>query len=103
MIISHITLLPLDNPHTVPVDFDIAISPTPVRLNVLELDVVSIITNVSIDFNIVVNVLYFLYFFLDLLFFSLKYVNISLSLLIWLLKLLTSLNFFSLLSSIIVV
>ena len=95
MIISNITLLPIDNQHAVAVDVSIAIKPIPVRLKVIEFDVVAIITNVSNDFSNVVVVLYFLYFFLDLLFLSLKYVIISLMLLIWLLKLLTSFNFFS--------
>ena len=94
MINSYITLLPIDNPHAVAVDIGIAIKPIPVRLKVIELDVVAIITNVSNDFSSVVIVLYFLYFFFHLLFFSLKYVIISLILLIELLKLLTSFNFF---------
>ena len=72
MIISYITLLPLHNPHAVAVDIGIAIKPIPVRLNVIEPDVVAIRTNVSNDFNIVIIVLYFLYFFLSLLFLSLK-------------------------------
>ena len=55
MIISYITLLPIDIPHAVAVDIGIAINPIPVRLNVIELDVVAI-TNASNDFNIVVNV-----------------------------------------------
>ena len=93
MVVSYITLLPIDKPHAAAVDIGIAIKPTPVRLKVIKLDVVAIITNVSNDFSIVVNVLYFLYFFLDLLFLSLEYAIISLMLLIWLLKLLTS--FFS--------
>ena len=99
MITSCITLLPVDNTHAVAVDNGIGIKPFPVRLRVIEFHVVAIITNVSIDFNIVINVLYFLYFFLDLLFLSLKYVIFSLMLLIWLLKLLTSFNFFSSLCS----
>ena len=95
MMTSYITLLPFDNPHAVAVDIGIAINPLPVRLKVIELDVVAIITNVSNDFNIVVSVLCFFYFLLDLLFLSLKYAIISLMLLKWLLKLLTSLIFFS--------
>ena len=95
MITSFITLIPIDKPHAVAVDNGIAIKPIPVRLKVIELDVVAIITNVSNDFSIVVNALYFFYFFLDLLFLSLKYVIISLMFLIWLLKLLTSVVFFS--------
>ena len=62
MIFSCITLLPIDNRHAVAVD--IAIKPIPLRLNVIELDVVAIITNVSNDFSIVVSVLFFLISFL---------------------------------------
>ena len=56
--VSYITLLPIDNPHAAAVDTGMAINPIPVRDNVIELDVVPIITNVSIDFSIVVSVLY---------------------------------------------
>ena len=56
MFISYTTLLLIHNPHAV------ADKPIPVRLNVIKLDVVAIITIVSVDFNIVVNVLYFLFF-----------------------------------------
>ena len=56
LITSFITLLPIDNPHAVAVDISIANDPIPVRLNVKELDVVVIRTNVSNGFNIVVNV-----------------------------------------------
>ena len=55
MIISYITLLQIDNPHAVAVDFGIAMNRIPVWLNVIEIDVVAMITNVSNDFNIVVN------------------------------------------------
>ena len=72
MIISYNTPLPFNNLHVVAVDIGITIKPIPVRDNVLELDVVAIIRNVSNDFSIVVIVLYFLYFFFDLLFLSLK-------------------------------
>ena len=41
------------------IDVGIKINPIPVRLNVIELDVVAIITNVSNDFSIVVIVLIF--------------------------------------------
>ena len=57
MIIPYNTLLPIDNPHAVAVDIGIAIKPIPVGDEVIELDDVAIITNVSIDFSIVVNVL----------------------------------------------
>ena len=68
MIISYLTLLAIDNPHAVAVDIGKAIYPIPVRVKVIELDVVAIITNVSNDFSNVVIVLYFLYFFLNLCF-----------------------------------
>ena len=64
MIISYITSLPIDKPHAVAVDIGITIKPIPVRLKVIKLDIVAAITNVSNGFNIVVSVLYFLYFFL---------------------------------------
>ena len=72
MITSHNTSLPIDKAHADAVDIGITIKPTPVRDNVIEPDVVAIITNVSNDFSIVVIVLYFLYFFFDSLFLSLK-------------------------------
>ena len=72
MIISYITLLPIDNPQAVAVDIRLAIKLIPVRLKVIELDVVAITTNVSNDFSIVDIVFYFLYFFFDLLFLSSK-------------------------------
>ena len=56
MIISYINLLPIDNPHAVAVEIGITIIPIPVRLKLIELDVVAIITNVSNDLNIVVFV-----------------------------------------------
>ena len=58
MILSYITFLPIDVPHAVANDIGFANSPIPVRLNVIELDVVAILPNVSNDFNIVVNVLH---------------------------------------------
>ena len=42
-----------------PVDIGKTINPGPVRDNVIEMDVVAILTNVSIGFNFVVNDLYF--------------------------------------------
>ena len=86
MIISYNTLLPFDKP--VAVDIGIVFDPIPVRDKVIEFDVVAMTTNVSNDLSNVVIVLYFL-LFLDL-FLSLKYVINYLTLLIWLLKLLTS-------------
>ena len=56
MIIPYITLLPIDPLHAVAVNISMTIKPIPVRLNVIELDAVAIITNVSIDFDILVNV-----------------------------------------------
>ena len=95
MIISYITSLPIGKAHADEIDIGIAIKQIPVRHKVIELDVMAIITNVSNDFNIVVNVVYFSYFFLDLLFLYLKYVIISLMLFTELLKPLTSFSFFS--------
>ena len=69
MIISFSTLLPIDKAHADTVDIGITIEPIPVRLKVIELDVVAIITNVSNVFSIVVTVLYFLYIFLIYYFF----------------------------------
>ena len=42
MIISYITLLPIDNAQADAVGFRIAINPAPVRLSVIELDVFAI-------------------------------------------------------------
>ena len=42
----------IDNPYAISVDIGITIKPNPVRLNVLERDVVARLTNVSNDFNI---------------------------------------------------
>ena len=64
--ISFITFLLIFNPHSIPLDIGIIINPIPLRDIDLQLDVVAIITIVSIDFNIVVNILYFLHIFLDL-------------------------------------
>ena len=94
MIDSYIHLIPNDIEQTDAVAFGITIKPILARDSVIELDVVATKTNVSNDFNIVVSASYFLYFFLDLWFLSLKYVIISLILLIWLLKQLASFNFF---------
>ena len=88
-------LLPNDIVQAIPADIGKTISPIPVIDRVIEVDVAAMITILSLDSNIVFRVLYFLYFFLDLWFLSLKYVIISLMLLIWLLKLFTSLIFFS--------
>ena len=75
------------------------IKPTPVTDKVIEVDVAPMITILSTDSKTVFIVSHFLYIFLDLLFLSLKYVIISLMLLIELMKLLTSLNLFSILRS----
>ena len=99
MITSYNTLLPIDIAHADAVDIGITLKPIPVRNKAIELDVAAILTKVSNDFSVVVSVLHFLFFFLDLLFLSLNYVIISLMLLTWLLKLLTSYNFFSSLCS----
>ena len=95
MIISYITLLPIDKAPADAVHNGNTIKPIPVRLNVIELNFVAIITNASYDFNFVVNVLFFSLFSLYLLFLSLKYIMFPLMLLIWLLKLFTSFDFLS--------
>ena len=51
------------NPHAILLDIGIGIKPFPIRLNVLEFDVVTVITNVSNDFS---NKVIVFYFFLDL-------------------------------------
>ena len=57
IIISYATFFPNDNPHAVSVETGMANIPIPVRLNVIELDVVAIRKIVSNDFKFVVNVL----------------------------------------------
>ena len=57
MFISYIASLPVDNEQADAVVIGISIKPLPVRDKVRQLDVVSIITNLSNDFNIVVDVL----------------------------------------------
>ena len=47
MIFSHSTFLPIGKPHAVAVDIGITIKPIPVNDNVIELDVVAIITKAS--------------------------------------------------------
>ena len=71
-IIWYSSLLAFDNPHAVAVDTGITIKPIPERLNIIALDVVAIITKVTNDFSIVVIVLYFLYFFFDVILLSLN-------------------------------
>ena len=66
MIISYIALLPIVNAQADVVDINITIKAILVTLNVIELDVVAILTIVSNDFSIVVIVLYFSYFVFDL-------------------------------------
>ena len=66
IIISYNTLLLIVNPHAIELDIGIAIKLLPVRLSVIELDVVAIITIVSNDFSILVIVLCFPYYFFDL-------------------------------------
>ena len=69
-------------------------NPIPVTDKMIELDGMAIITVVSNDFNIVVSIVYFSYFFLDLVFLYFNFVIVSLILLIELLKLFPSINFF---------
>ena len=75
------TLLPNDRVQAIPADIGKIVKPTPVTDKVIEVDVAVIRTIESTDSNIVFRVLEFLYLFFDLLFLSLKYVIISLMLL----------------------
>ena len=68
MTISYITLLPTDNAQADAVDFGITIEPKHVNDSLIKVDVVAIISNVSNELSIVVNVLYFLFFFFDVVF-----------------------------------
>ena len=88
MINSCNTLLLIANPQTIPLDIGITIKSIPVRLNVIDFDVVAILTNVSKDFNILDNILYFIFCFVDLWFLFLKYVILALIFLIQSVKLL---------------
>ena len=88
------TLLLNDRVKAIPAHIGKIIKPTPVTDKVIEVDVAPMITFESADSNIVLRVSRFLYFFFDLWFLSLKYVIISLMLLMWQLKLLTSFNSF---------
>ena len=72
MSISKHTLLPVDTSHAVAFDIGIAIKPISVRDNVIELDIVAIITDVSDDFSMVVIVLNFFISLFDLMFLSLE-------------------------------
>ena len=63
MIISYITLLPIDKKQADAVVIGITIKPIPEGDKVIELDVVAIFTKVSIDFNLVVSVFGFLNLF----------------------------------------
>ena len=71
IIISQNSLSLIVSPHKIAVDIGITIKPITVRDNLIELDVTPIMTIVSNDFNFVVNDLYFLYIFLELLVLSL--------------------------------
>ena len=89
----YITLLLIANPQAIPVDSGVTIKPIPGRDNVIELDIVAITKCVSNDFNIIVNYLYFLFFFFDFKTLSLKQVIISVLLIVELLNIFTSLKF----------
>ena len=66
MIILCLNLLPNDKTHGNPDDIRKIVKPTPVIDEVLEVDVVPLITIVSIDSNIVFRVLEFFYLSFDL-------------------------------------
>ena len=59
MITSYCNLLSIDKAHADAVDIGITTKPNPVRDNVIQFDVVVIITIVSNDFSFVVIVSYF--------------------------------------------
>ena len=52
------------DPHAIPVDLGMTIEPPPVRDSLVEVDVVAMITNVSHEFNNVVDTLKFVFTFL---------------------------------------
>ena len=56
--ISYITSKTIVNPHAAPVNYGMIIKPNPVTGEVTENHVVAMITNVSIDFDNVVNILF---------------------------------------------
>ena len=89
------TLLPNERVQLFPADIGKTIKPIPDLDRVIDVDVDPMIILVSTDSNNVFRVLYCFYLFFDLWFLSPKYVIISLKLLMWLLNLLTSFNFFS--------
>ena len=76
------TLLRKDKVKAIPADIGKIIKPIPVIDKVSEVDVAPMITNESTDSNTVFRMFYFLDLFFDLWFLSLKYVIISLMLLI---------------------
>ena len=65
-------LLPAYKPHAVPADIGKIFKPIPVFDKVIKVDVALVITIQSTDSNIVFGGLYYLYFFFDLLFLSLR-------------------------------
>ena len=87
-------LLPKDIPKTIPADIGKTIKPIPVIDRNIEVDVAAMITMLI---QILILCLKFYKFYISFLIYGfclLKYVIISLMLLIWLLKLLTSFIFF---------
>ena len=64
MVISYSSLFSIGNAQADAVEIGTINNPIPVRGRVIELDVVTVITNVSNNFSYVVNVLYFYISFL---------------------------------------
>ena len=87
-------MLPNDRVQAIPADIGEKVKSITVIDKVIDVDVAPIITSVSTDSNIVFKVLWFLYLSYYLRFLSLRYVMVSLRLLMWLLKLLTLFIFF---------
>ena len=89
-----ITSVPNDRAHAILAELDLTVKPTPLTERVTDVVAALKLTTASTDSNIVLRVIYFLFFFLDLWFSSLKLLFISLLLPNDLLKLVTTKIFF---------
>ena len=84
--ISFNTLIPIDNPHATPIEIDMTLKQQPARDNVIELEVVAMIVNVSSHFNIVVDISYFEKPFFSLIVFIFEVSNLFLNVVKWVVK-----------------
>ena len=66
--VSFFTLMIIVNTHTTPLDIGIARKPATVTYCVTEVDFFAKVSNISDDCNIVLTILYFLYFFSSFIF-----------------------------------